>query len=87
MSRVVYKYRVDGFVNYYTVPAPAKPLFFALQGGTPYVWVEHPINSEEAVELIFVTVGTGHVIPEGAEHIGSLIDGAFVWHLYYKAES
>lgn len=26
--------------------------------------------------------GTGQVVPDDAEHVGSVLDGPFVWHLY-----
>lgn len=34
-----------------------------------------------------LTVGTGMEVPEGAEHVGSSVDGPFVWHLYRLPET
>lgn len=30
----------------------------------------------------FVVVGTGHEVPEKARHLGSVVIGEFVWHLF-----
>lgn len=33
-------------------------------------------------EREFVIAGTGHFVPEGGAHIGQVVQGPFVWHLY-----
>lgn len=81
-ERVVYKYPVS-FGLVVSVPGPAKPVLFARQGEMLYAWIEHPREAEE-VTLAFVVVGTGHDVPDGMEHVQSLVDGDFVWHLYSK---
>lgn len=56
----------------------------------PTVWVEqwlpekgHEFRTEQVVFEVF---GTGHEIPVGATHIGSVIEGMYVWHLYQTSE-
>lgn len=53
------------------------------------MWAEIPVPpgvppSELATERrAFVVVGTGHTIPgDGLTHVGTVLDGPFVWHLY-----
>ena len=56
----------------------------------PELWVEadcpddFPVSGPEVRPV--QAFGTGHVIPDGAEHLGSCIDGPFVWHLYDMSE-
>lgn len=50
------------------------------------VWVEVDVpdnwpKSSEHFKRVQV-FGTGHQIPEGAEWVGSCLDGDFVWHVY-----
>lgn len=81
-DRVVYKYPLD-LVGETTVrcAAPAKPVHFARQDGEYFVWVEHALGPASTT-ITFVVAGTGHPIPEGFEHVQSIIDPPFVWHLY-----
>lgn len=57
----------------------------------PTVWVEQwlPEKDEQfrTEKVVFEIFGTGHHIPVGALHIGSVIDGGFVWHLYQTSSS
>lgn len=41
--------------------------------------VETGMNAEQRW---FIVRGTGHPVPDDAEHIASMRDGAFVWHLF-----
>lgn len=61
-----------------------------IYSATPTLWVEQWLP-EEGYDFRMETVtyeifGTGHHVPVGALHIGSVIDGAFVWHLYQTSE-
>lgn len=56
--------------------------------GMPCVWIEHEPGGEP-MRRAFIAVGTGHAIPSGddidpVEHVGSVIAGAFVWHIYER---
>jgi len=57
----------------------------------PTLWVEqwlpekgHEFRTEKVTFEVF---GTGHHIPVGALHIGTAIEGAYVWHLYQTSSS
>lgn len=82
MDRVVYKYEID-LTQGTTVKAcaPAKPVHFARQDSSYCVWVEQQVGQPDTT-IEFYVVGTGHPIPEGFEHVSSILDGPFVWHLY-----
>ena len=49
--------------------------------GTPCIWAEVDTRNEKVRCLIRI-VGTGNPIPNGSEHIGSFVQGPFVWHVY-----
>lgn len=52
------------------------------------MWFEVPINEkslQDLQEVELTCVGTGHMFPDdGRFHLGTLIDGDFVWHYYAK---
>lgn len=57
------------------------------QTGHPAVWIEHLTEQPPRVlytrqDVEIVLVGTGHHVPEGWHHVGSTLDGEFVWHAY-----
>lgn len=101
-AKTVYKYplRMDGPTEIELPVALHKPVHFDIQStegqvwlhsATPTLWVEQwlPEEGEEfrTEKVVFEIFGTGHHIPVGALHIGSVIDGAFVWHLYQTSSS
>jgi len=45
------------------------------------IWVEHDLNRKRCMRR-FLVVGTGSPISPLCAHIGSVIAGAFVWHVY-----
>lgn len=52
--------------------------------GAPAVWIDHDPDGAPMARS-FVVVGTGHEIPDpDAEHVGSMIDRTFVWHIYER---
>lgn len=57
------------------------------------VWVEVAINGDDFLRDPITgaqhvqIIGTGHPIPDGAEHLASCLDGPLVWHLYRLKES
>lgn len=84
---------------------PPKILHVGYQGNQPCLWVEveaeGDYNAQQPSETVAFTglnlmvIGTGHPVPRGAEHVGTLIepggkdrmgnclpDGKFVWHVY-----
>ncbi len=64
------------------MPAGARIVRVALQGGLPFVWaIVDPKAKPEPRRLLIR--GTGHEVGEdGAEYIGTYDDGPFVWHLF-----
>ena len=45
------------------------------------IWAEVDITMPMS-EYTFFIVGTGHLVPEGVQHFASVMDGAFMWHVY-----
>lgn len=68
------------------MPAPAAIIDTAFDAdGNLCVWAEvRP--SEPLVTRRLAVVGTGHDIPDNGAHVGSVIDGMFVWHIYEVVE-
>lgn len=64
----------------------AKPIFVAkqdLERTSAQVWVEVDPNESPAAITIF-SIGTGHgAVPEHAQYLGTVIDGDYVWHVYW----
>ena len=50
--------------------------------GVPCVWVEHGHDSVHPTNLRLEIVGTGERVPRDMTHVGTFIDGRFVWHVY-----
>lgn len=80
MSTVIYKYSI---LEPVIVPAEAKTIHVGPdpKGGL-CVWLEIPLNALPSVPRKFVVIGTGDPVPEGGVHVGSWVDGQFVWHAY-----
>jgi len=84
-GRTVWKFPLASLPTKIDLADGFRPVLFALQGvpGRPWVWIDHHPEARPARPVSFYVVGTGHPIPDGAIHAGSLLDGPFVWHLYY----
>lgn len=52
--------------------------------GKPAVWIEVETTNPPG-ERRMAVFGTGHELPDGWVHVGSMIDGSFVWHIYEEA--
>ncbi len=90
MGRVVWKFPLEiGEVNSITVSAGMVVLTgIDPASGKPAIWVEHRLGGLQD-ERRFVVYGTGHTIPgiggyPDDLHVGSVIDGSFVWHIYER---
>ncbi len=79
---------------YIPLPSNSIPRYVACQpsqGNRPYLWIEIDydiMNHTNAVVEYshFHVFGTGHMIPNDAEYIGTWQDGNMVWHLYQICE-
>lgn len=48
--------------------------------GEVALWV-HVDTDEPERAVMFRAYGTGHAIPDDAKHVGTVLDGPFVWHV------
>jgi len=65
------------------MPADAKVVMVGDQDDLIAVWFEHD-NGPLTTRTIYIH-GTGHPIPAGRKHIGSVQQRVYVWHLYEDA--
>ncbi|MET0439193.1 MAG: hypothetical protein ABW043_17040 [Devosia sp.] len=49
----------------------------------PAIWVEHDLR-QPAVRRTFLVFGTGMEVEAESTHVGSLIAGDYVWHVYER---
>ena len=87
MSRAIYKYEIpiDDQWHEFTMPLQARVVHIgAQQADAVCAWAEVATGGDEIVKRSFRIFGTGHPIPSGAVHQGSVISGAFVWHAYAR---
>lgn len=98
MNRRPLRYELP--VNDNAKPLPAgKILHFTEHRNTSHggvhrveVWVEVTFDGDDFRNDHFVgtqrvkIIGTGHPIPDGAEHLATCLDGPLVWHLYKLKE-
>lgn len=85
--KTIYKYAlhlIDGMQDV-VLPECADIVHFGADPiGQISIWAEVDTRAPHEVRN-FAIVGTGHTIPDGAEHMASCIQGPFVWHLYESA--
>ena len=71
-----------------SVPEGADVLYVASQGqgDLATIWFDVVTTRQNVVRRIYI-VGTGHAVPPAPSvlHIGSAIDGPFVWHLFEES--
>lgn len=67
------------------LPLGARIIYAAMQNNRITFWAEVDEEAETEVRVFHVR-GTGHIPPfeEGGVHVGSMLDGPFVWHLYIE---
>lgn len=66
-----------------SVPQGSKPLTLMVQDGRPCLWWEVDDQEPRADQRIIYLIGTGHEMHGNARvYLGSVIEGAFVWHFY-----
>ena len=83
MRRRIFKYPLEKLDTDQRVDMPqgAKVRHTGMQNGRITIWAD--VNADQAPETRrFIVRGTGHDIREGAEFVGTVMDGPFVWHLF-----
>jgi hypothetical protein len=86
---IIYKYPLTiGKIMMFTWGKDSKVVHAGLQDDKLNMWVMHPFeetsspNEDVKVECRrFVIASTGQEIVDGAEHVSTIIDNPFVWHL------
>lgn len=76
---VVYKYPLS-FDHETWVPDGQVVLVGTQDGDNVTVWVHQP--REMDLEQRLIIRGTGHPVPGTARHVGSVICGPYVWHVF-----
>jgi hypothetical protein len=83
--KTVYKYPI-GITRYQVVNTfkDAVPVHVGFDPqGQPCIWME--VDTANPPENFAVNViGTGHEVPKNTNHIGSFVQGPFVWHVYFQ---
>jgi len=85
-ERVIHHYPVTEALSRVHVPAGAKIISAAVRdrGRGLAVYIEH-WGGEKTVPMDIVFVGTGHPFQHfDLDHVATLVDGPFVWHVYGK---
>lgn len=83
MTRKVLKWPVPVDDQQYDIGS-GPVLLVDIQGGdmnTVYVWTDEA-DAEAPVLRKAQVYGTGHVVPEAASPLGSVVAGFFVWHVF-----
>lgn len=88
MARIIFKYQMDGgeIFKDFILPAGAKFLHVGLQHGMATFWYQIDTSQPEETVQIF-RVGTGWPLTveiDQMKYLGSIIDGAYVWHFYQR---
>lgn len=81
--RTIYRYPLRlAEVQTITGPGLGRIVAVGNSRGELEVWAEVDTHDMEMVRTVTI-VGTGNEIPHGAgRHVGHVIDGPFVWHIY-----
>ena len=81
----IWKYQLEpAATTQLRVPAPAKPIHVGIDAnGYACVWFE-VIEDQPTQAITLRRIGTGWKF-SGGEHLGSYVEGPFVWHIYREA--
>lgn len=83
----IYKYPLELTPFQKIKMPPWRPLSIQMQNGVPTLWALVKAHLEPK-EITIAMFGTGCSIPIKyiASHIGTVIDGDFVWHFFFGDE-
>lgn len=86
MSRRVHKYHIrEGKALTVPVSATAKIVHFDRNQAAIRVWIEDVHDGYTNLDMEMEVYGTGETIHDDTlEHVRSITDGPWVWHLYAK---
>lgn len=81
--QTIFKYPL-GFsaANHLDMPVGSRPVMVAMQNGQVTMWAQVDPDFETTTKRDFVVAGTGHPVPDDYVHVGSCMDGMFVWHVF-----
>lgn len=90
MKRIIYRHQIPLNDTDLTISTsvPSKVVHVGMKQGDVCIWVEQIDPASVGLlltERTFRVFGTGHPIPEGYHHHGSVVDGGFVWHVYERS--
>lgn len=86
MMRTVWKFPLNDWVTEIDIPEGAKVVHVARQNGLMTLWAEVDSTKPTWSRGVAI-VGTGHpILVRDATHVGSILDGEFVWHIYLQDE-
>jgi hypothetical protein len=82
---VIYKYQLMAPVVELNVPDGGVVRLVDRDPGSinPTLWIEHDLT-KPLVPRTFLVVGTGMYVEPDATHVGSMVAGEFVWHIYER---
>lgn len=87
MTNLVWKFPIIGASGFVDTRADAEPLYVALQGNHPMIWMR--VNpTAPKVHRAYRVVGTGEAIGSEWVHAGTWqeLGGALIWHLFLSPE-
>jgi hypothetical protein len=89
MSKVIYKYAIDGvgFTTQHEMPKGAEFLYVDLQNDTPQAWFLIDPSVDRTTFRLFKVYGTGHKIPMRERYLGTYQQPPYVWHLFEELQS
>ena len=80
-NRTIWKFKIQ-LEERFTLPLPED--FKVLKISDGFMWVEGTFTSTKISlsNKMFAIVGTGKIIPDGFQHVGTYFEGVYVWHVY-----
>ncbi len=80
---VIFKYKLKfNGLTPLTLPLGAVSVFVAMQGGEPHLWVRQSETAKSSKNHAFCIVGTGIPFSARDAHVGTIQDGAYIWHVF-----
>lgn len=78
--KTIHKYPLQGFAGPQQVELTGDIVHIDDQAGVICIWAE--AGTQEPDKRYFEIIGTGHKVTDRAIHVGSVLSGSFVWHIY-----